>query len=150
MFHLSRKIYSPLLVIFFLFVGTNACKDDYTSVIPYVYVTMNINPTNFIELKIPGGSYYFANNGYGGILIVNNWGDDTTPFLAFDAACTHEISSLVRVTALENGSGVATCPKCGSQFMIYGGNGSPIKGPAAQPLRQYRCITTNGRIIVSN
>jgi len=150
MFHLFRKIYSPILIIFFLLAGTNACKDDYTSVIPYVYVNMPFPIANFIELNIPGGSVYFPNSGYGGIIVVNNWGDDTTPFLAFDAACTHEVSSLIRVVVLENGSGIATCPKCGSQFMIYGGNGSSIKGPAAQPLRQYRCVTSNGRIIVSN
>ncbi len=150
MFHHSRKIYSPLLVIFFVLASTNACKDDYNSVIPYVHVSMNINPTNYIELNIPGGSYYFADYGFGGVIIVNNWGDDTTPYLAFDAACTHEVSSLVRVADLENGGGTATCPECGSQFMIFGGNGSPLKGPAKEPLKQYHAISSNGRIIVSN
>lgn len=150
MFHLSRKIYSSILVVFFILAGSNACKDDYNSVIPYVYVNMNINPTNFIEFNIPGGSYYFSNKGYGGIIVINNWGDDNNPFQAFDAACPYEISSLVRVAVLENGSGVATCPKCGSQFMIFGGNGSPIKGPASEPLRQYKTTYTGGRIIVSN
>jgi len=148
MFHLSRKIYSSLLVIFFLLAGTNACKDDYTSVVPYVYVNMNINPTNFIELNIPGGSYYFADKGYGGVIVFRDLTDSSNPFLAFDATCTHEVSTTTRVVA--NDSGIATCPTCKSQFILFGGNGNPIKGPAIEPLRQYRTTYTGGRIIVSN
>jgi Rieske Fe-S protein len=148
MFHLSRKIYSSFLVIFFLLAGSNACKDDYTSVIPYVYVSMNINPTNFIELNIPGGSYYFANNGYGGIILFRDLTDSSNPYLAFDAACTHEVSTTARVTA--DASGIATCPVCKSQFILFSGNGGPIKGPAVEPLRQYRTSFIGGRIIISN
>jgi len=148
MFHLSRKIYSPILVLFFLLAGTNACKDDYNSVIPYVYVNMNFPITNIIELNIPGGSYYFPNQGYGGIIIFHDLIDSANPFLAFDAACTHEISSTTRVVA--NDSGIATCPVCKSQFILFGGNGNPIKGPAIEPLRQYKTTYTGGRIIISN
>jgi len=148
MFHLSRKIYSPILIIFFLLAGTNACKDEYNSVIPYVYVNMNFPITNIIELNIPGGSYYFPNQGYGGIIIFHDLIDSANPFLAFDAACTHEISTKTRVTA--DDSGIATCPVCKSQFILFGGNGSPIKGPASEPLRQYKTTYAGGRIIVSN
>lgn len=148
MFHLSRKIYSSLLVIFFLLAGTNACKDDYTSVIPYVYVNMNINPTNFIELNIPGGSYYFADKGYGGIILFRDLTDSSNPFLAYDATCTHEVSTTTRVVA--DASGIATCPVCKSQFILFSGNGSPIKGPAIEPLRQYHTSYVGGRIIISN
>lgn len=148
MFHLSRKIYSPLLVIIFLLAGTNACKDDYTSVIPYAYVNMNINPTNFIELNIPGGSYYFADKGYGGIILFRDLTDSSNPYLAYDATCTHEVSTTTRVVA--DASGIATCPICKSQFILFSGNGSPIKGPAVEPLRQYRTSFVGGRIIISN
>jgi Rieske Fe-S protein len=148
MFHLSRKLYSPLLVIFFLLAGTNACKDDYTSVIPYVYVDMNINPTNFIELNIPGGSYYFADEGYGGIILFRDLTDNSNPYLAFDAACTHEVSTTTRVVA--DASGIATCPTCKSQFILFSGNGSPIKGPAVEPLKQYHTSFIGGRIIITN
>ena len=148
MFHHSRKICTTLLFTFFLLIGTNGCKDDYNSVVPYVYVNMNINPTNFIEFNIPGGSYYFPNNGYGGIIIFRDLTESANPFLAFDATCTHEISTTTRVVA--NESGIATCPVCKSQFILFGGNGSPIKGPAIEPLRQYKTNYTGGRIIVSN
>jgi len=148
MFHLSRKLYLPLLIIFLILAGTNACKDEYNSVIPYAPVNMNINPTNFIELNIPGGSYYFANAGYGGIILFRDLTDNSNPFLAFDAACTHEISTTTRVVADQ--SGLATCPVCKSQFILFGGNGNPIKGPAIEALRQYKTTYTGGRIIISN
>lgn len=144
----SAKIYKTLLICFMIFAGSNSCKDDYTSVIPSVPVNFDINPTNFIEFNIPGGSYYFPNAGYGGIIIFRDLVDSSNPFLAFDAACTYEVSSIIRVTA--DGSGIATCPECKSQFILFGGNGSPIKGPAAEPLRQYRTSYSGARINVRN
>ena len=148
--HFSVKAYKTVLLGCLFFFGIFGCKDDYTSIIPYVPVNMSINPTNIIELNIPAGSYYFKDAGYGGIIILNNWGDSTTPFLAFDAACTFEVSSLIRVKVIENGTGIATCPECGSQFLIFGGNGTPIKGPAVEPLKQYRTSYSTGRITVRN
>lgn len=148
MFKPIRKIYAPILIILFILMGTNACKDEYNSVIPYVAVRMDINPTNFIELNIPGGSYYFPNYGYGGVILFRDLTDSSNPFLAYDATCTHEISSTTRVVA--NESGIATCPTCKSQFILFSGNGNPIKGPAIEPLRQYRTNYVGGRIIVTN
>lgn len=148
--HFSLNWYKSVLLGSVLLFGIYSCKDDYTSIVPYVPVNMSINPTNFIELNIPAGSVYFRDAGFGGIIILNNWGDDIAPYLAFDAACTHEVSSLIRVKVIENGTGIATCPECGSQFLIFGGNGTPIKGPAVEPLKQYRTTYSTGRITVRN
>ena len=144
------KIAHPILALFFLLVGNNACKDTNNSLVPYVEVNMNINPANYIELNIPGGVAYFKNEGYGGVLLVNNWGDDLNPYLAFDACCTKELSADTRVGVTENGSGYVVCPECGSTFMVFGSAGLPIKGPATRPLKQYHAISSNGRIIISN
>jgi len=147
--HLS-KIATPFLILFFLLLGSNACKDTNNSLVPYKDVNMNINPTNYIELNIPGGVAYFKDEGYGGVLIVNNWGDDLNPYLAFDACCTKELSADTRVEVVENGSGYVVCPVCGSKFMVFGSAGLPVKGPATHPLKQYRALGANGRIIVTN
>jgi Rieske Fe-S protein len=145
---LFRDFLKVLLICFFLTIGMNGCKDDYSSVIPYARVDLSINPTNYIELNIPGGSYYFANHGYGGVIVFCDLTDAINPYLAFDASCTHEISTTCRVVA--DGSGLAKCPCCGSQFILFGGNGSPTKGPAIEPLRQYRTNFSGGRIIIRN
>lgn len=145
---LSGKVFKTVLLLAFLLIGSNGCKKDYVSVIPYVFVNMDLNPVTYIELNIPGGSYYFPGVGYGGIIIFHDLTDSSNPFLAFDASCTHEVSQSVRVKV--DGSGVATCPVCGSQFILFGGNGNPIKGPAAEPLKQYRTAYIGGRITVRN
>lgn len=138
----------PRLAFFIALISLfSSCKDDYTSVVPYVHVEMNINPTNFIELNIPGGSYYFPGQGYGGIIIFRDLSDGVN-FLAYDATCTHEVSSACRAVA--DGSGLAKCTCCGSQFILFGGNGSPVKGPAIEPLKQYRTSYSGGRITVRN
>jgi Rieske Fe-S protein len=143
------KIYCSILIAVIILATTNSCKDDYNSVVPYAYVDMSVNPTNYIEFNIPGGSVYFPNAGFGGIIVFHDLVDSSNPFLAFDAACTYELSSTARVTAKDD-SGVATCPVCGSQFILFGGNGSPIKGPAAEPLKQYRTSFSGGRIMIRN
>ncbi|MDP3914245.1 MAG: Rieske 2Fe-2S domain-containing protein [Bacteroidota bacterium] len=148
MAQLSGKVLKTVLICSFFLTGISGCKDDYTSVVPYVTVNMNFSPTNYIEFNTPGGSVYFGNAGFGGIIVVNNWGDEAAPFLSFDAACTHEVSSTCKVTT--DGSGIAECPCCGSQYMLFGGNGSVMKGPAIEPLKQYRTSYTGGRIIVRN
>ena len=148
MVQFSRNVLKAIFICLFISFGTNGCKDDYVSVIPYVYVNFSINPTNFIEFNIPGGSYYFANKGYGGIIIFRDLADSSNPFLAFDATCTHEVSSTCRVVA--DGSGLAQCPCCDSQYILFGGNGSPTKGPAIEPLKQYHTDSSTGRISVTN
>ncbi len=142
------KIFKSILLCFFLLAGSNSCKDDNSSVIPYVYVNMNINPNNLIELNVPYGSYYFAEKGFGGIILFRDLTDNSNPYFAFDAACTNEVLSTVRVEA--DASGIATCPECGSRFLLVGGYGTPVKGPAVQPLRQYHTYYTGGRIIITN
>ena len=148
MVQFSRSAIKAIFVIFFLSLGTNGCKKDYTSTIPYIYVDFSFNPTSYIELTIPGGSIYFPNAGYGGIIVFRDLIDSSNPFLAFDATCTYEVSSIIRVTA--DGSGLATCPECKSQFILFGGNGSSTKGPAAEPLKQYHTYYSGGRIQIRN
>lgn len=148
MVQLSRHISKAILICFFISIGINGCKKDYTSVIPFVYVDFPFNPASYIELNIPGGSVFFPQYGFGGLIVFKDFEGSSTPLLAFDAACTHEISSTTRVAV--DGSGVAICPKCKSQFILFGGGGSPVTGPASEPLKQYQAFYSNGRIFVKN
>lgn len=146
----SGKVLKTVLIFTFLIFGMNGCKDDYSSAIPYVYVYKKINLENQIDLNIPFGSIYLNYLGYGGIIILNNFGDYTYPYKAFDAACTYEVSSLIRVEVNENGGIIATCPKCKSQFNLADGIASPINGPAVEPLKQYHANLLNGQLLISN
>jgi Rieske Fe-S protein len=144
----SRNFMRVIFMVFFLSFGINGCKDDYTSVVPYIYVNFDINPTIHIELNIPGGSLYVPGWGFGGILIVRDALEGSSQYLAYDAACTHEVSSTCRVKA--DGSGTATCPCCGSQYILIGGGSSIVKGPATEPLKQYHAYFSGSRIQIKN
>lgn len=143
------KSLKTVLLGLLILVATNGCKDDYSSVVPYVHVDLTINPTNIIELNIPGGSFYFGNKGYGGIIIFRDATDSSNPFLAYDATCTHEVSSTCKVVATDT-SGLVKCSCCGSQYILFSGNGSVTKGPATEPLRQYQTFFNGSLISVRN
>lgn len=144
MVQFSGKVYKTVLICIFILTAITGCKDDYTSSIPYVYVKSEINLANKTELNTVGG-YFKINGGYGGIIIFHDM-DDT--YLAYDATCTFEI--LPSCSVETDGSGIATCPCCGSQFLLFGGNASLTKGPAIEPLKQYTISNVGGRLIVSN
>ena len=148
MVQLSRNVSKAILICFFVSIGINGCKKDYTSVIPYVHVYFSFNPASYIELNIPGGAVSFSGIGFGGLIVFKDFEGSSTPLLAFDAACTYEVNPTIRVTV--DGSGVAVCPKCKSQFILIGGGGSPVKGPAVEPLKQYQAQYANGSILVKN
>ncbi len=147
MVRFSRYIVRTILIFLFVSIGINGCKKDYNSKIPYAYVDFSINPTSYIELNVPGGSIYIPGVGFGGIIIFRDLVDNINPFLAFDAACTFEVSSVVRVKA--DGSGLATCPSCKSQYILFGG-ASVAKAPAVEPLKQYHTFYSGGMITIKN
>ena len=146
---LINKGLKTVLVCLFILTAINGCKDVNNSSIPYIYVDININPSNIIELNIPGGSFYYANPGFGGIILFRDLSTESNPYLAFDAACPYEKSSTCRVKATY-ASGVVKCPCCKTEFILFGGNGSPTKGPATEPLKQYRTYYTGGLINIRN
>ena len=149
MFQFMHKGIITILICIFILAATYGCKDDYNSVVPYIDVYYNIPTTNIIELNIPGGSFYFRNLGYGGIIVFRDLTDNSNPFLAYDATCTYEISSTCRVVAADD-SGLVKCPCCGSEYILFGGNGSPTKGPAIEPLKQYQTLYSGGLINLRN
>jgi Rieske Fe-S protein len=146
---LLRKGSFIVVTILFFLAGIQGCKDDYESTVPYVPVDFNLNPTNLIELNIAGGSVYLKNLGHGGIIVFRDLTDDPNPFLAYDATCTYDLSPSCKVV-VEEGSGLATCPCCGSQFVLFSASGSVTKGPATEPLKQYHTSFSGGLINIRN
>ncbi|HET6559598.1 MAG TPA: hypothetical protein VFG54_19900 [Prolixibacteraceae bacterium] len=147
---LLRKGLIIMFTGFFILTGISSCKDDYESTVPYVPVNFTLNPTNIIELNIPGGAYYLSREGNAGIIVFRDLIDNSNPFLAYDAMCTYELSPSARVTPIDESSGLAKCSECGSEYILFGGNGSPTKGPAIEPLKQYRTSYTGSLINIRN
>lgn len=147
--HIKKSIIIILSVIFTL-TAISGCKDDYESTVPYVPVEFTLRSNNIIELNVPGGSFYLPGQGNAGILVFRDLTDSNNPFLAFDAMCTYELSPSARVLPIDETSGLARCSECKSEFILFGGNGSPTKGPAIEPLKQYRTSYSGGIIHIRN
>lgn len=120
----------------FILLNFNSCDKEQTTLIPYVPVNFNIDLNILNELTVPGNSAFFPEFGFGGVIV---YCELPGSYYAFDAACTHEISSTCK---LGNEGILGTCECCGSQFILLGG-GFPSDGPAKSPLKNYNVSFLN-------
>ncbi|MGE0018773.1 MAG: hypothetical protein AB7S72_03840 [Draconibacterium sp.] len=118
--------------LFFLFMLLSApsCDQLQDSEVPSVPFSFNINLVIDNELSIPGNSKYYPFGGYGGVIVYCETSDT---YYAFDATCTHELSTTCKVV---NTGVLGECKCCKSKFILQGG-GYPAEGLAEAPLRQY-------------
>jgi nitrite reductase/ring-hydroxylating ferredoxin subunit len=142
------------LYIITAFVLACSCEKDKSAsqnndFFPPVNFDININLLfpDAAPLQNMGGFIYRDGQavGYKGIIIYNNFDE----FLAFDRACPYKVdSNCSRIFMADNnakfqcGSGNNKC--CGSDFFLS--TGTPSKGPADRPLRQY-FVTKNGNFL---
>lgn len=145
-----RKGSIIMFIGFFILTFLSGCEDDYESVVPYVPVNHSFSPTIIIELNVPGGSFYLPWLGNAGIIVFRDLVDSSNPFLAFDAMCTYELTPSARVAPIDETSGLVRCSECKSEYILFGGSGSPTKGPAIEPLKQYRTSYNGGLINIRN
>lgn len=143
--------YLYIITVFFLF---GSCEKDKSAsqnndFFPPVNFDININLLfpDAAPLQNMGGFIYRDGQavGYKGIIIYNNFDE----FLAFDRACPYKVDSACsRIFMADNnskfqcGSGNNKC--CASEFFLS--TGTPSKGPADRPLRQY-FVTRNGNYL---
>lgn len=120
------------LIILVSFLLLAACEKEQYHPVPMVPVDFTIN----LEFQYMGlnsiGGYDNVYGGFGGIVIYRMSIDE---FTAFDRACPYDPRDS-RARLVTDNAPIATCPVCGSQFLLL--DGSPIKGPTKYPLRQYR------------
>ena len=137
------KSYFRLIVLAaFVFLLPVSCNDEYEGRIPYVPVNINVVVSSHIDLNVPGNYIYFPTDGFAGVILFC-FDNINHIYYAYDAACTHDISSdcsLLQKGAIEGV--IATCPCCGSKFNLF--NGGIMNGPAIEPLKQYRVQVLDG------
>ncbi len=134
-----RKKFNVLVFIIIALSGVivlvSSCgKDNKDGVIPYVYVNFSIYPnsTEYIDLNTVNNSVYLT-GGNKGIIVFRKSADE---FMAYDRTCPYDPDvkeAIIEVT--QQGSLIAIDSCCGSKFLLT--DGSPIKGPATLPLKQY-------------
>ena len=86
------------------------------------------------DLHQPANYSYTANTytGFGGVLLISGFfgGDYNVP-LAYDLSCPVEAKKEIRVT-IDKSNYQAVCPKCGSRFDVFEGQGRPVSGKALE------------------
>lgn len=79
------------------------------------------------------GQWVYVTGGYKGIIVYRPQSDE---FMAYERACPHDPLTEGARVEVETSGLIAVDSVCGSQFILT--DGSPIKGPASIPLKQYR------------
>ncbi|QGY43869.1 hypothetical protein GM418_09430 [Maribellus comscasis] len=128
---LFRKRAKYLVVVVVMVLFSISCDKEDDGIIPNVLVPFTINLNIYNDLTVPGNSVFFANVGFGGVIV---YCELPGTYYAFDATCSYEVSSTCR---LRNEGVLGTCECCDSQFILIGG-GYPSDGPASRPLRSYQ------------
>ncbi len=111
-----------------------SCKNG-ANKIPYVYVdfTIDLNKPEYVDLSVPGG-YLYLTGGFRGIVVYRV---DFDEFKAYERACPYD-PDCGRVNVIPD-SLIAVDSCCGSEFSLKY-DGVVLKGPAREPLMQYKAI----------
>ncbi len=124
---------TAILLLVFLLIQCKGYRDNLPSV--YVNITLDLNKPEYFDLNT-FGNYIYITGGLAGIIVYR---DLDGSFKAYDRACPYDFNAnSARVSVTDISLGVASDTlHCGSEFSITN-EGVPIKGPASQPLRQYK------------
>jgi hypothetical protein len=142
-----------------------SCEKQYYTSIPNYPVNLELNLST-LDLPLNTNLGYklftqprFASDrlGFGGILVINGFGENIVNIYAYDLACPVEAQSNIRVVPDNMSSSVsavptaitATCPKCGAVFNISNGTGAPQSGTKYY-LKSYRVAGSGTQYTVFN
>jgi nitrite reductase/ring-hydroxylating ferredoxin subunit len=140
-----KKLAMPqriLLSIFSFFILSCGTEESY---IPDTPVNFSIFAS---EVGGVGQAIYISEDyGLRGIIIYRS---DINSFVAYERTCSYDPSNSCEVVSLddENNPTFLIDDCCGSEFLIL--DGSPIKGPASRPLKQYYTSYDGTYVTVSN
>ena len=133
-----------------------SCEDEIYSPIPNSQVHVELD-LNFEDSELVAKSAYkiftqprkgVDRLGFGGILVINGFGQNIVDLYAYDLACPVEADRNVKVKPDDVGK--ATCPECNAVYDIAYGAGRPESG-TKYSLRSYRVSPSrDNRYVVSN
>ncbi len=141
------KVYFTKLIILILPAIFFSCNKN-VSKIPDVYVnfSIDINKTEYIDLRTIG-SHIYVKGGVEGIIIFRKSYDE---FTAYERACPYD-PNCGRVTVSEGGYEAIDTICCNSEYSLLI-SGAVTKGPSEYPLKFYTTSfnSTSGILRVSN
>ena len=139
---------------------STSCEKEERHPIPDVYVNFMINlktDPEFFILRAQGTSVVINSSTIGLLslgfddngVIIYNAGDGE--FYAFDRTCPYDIPESIAVET-DGLNGLATCPQCGSVYVLPSIGIPTIDSPSRWPLKKYNAFynPNTGKLIVSN
>ena len=137
-----KKPSFPQITSIILFLFLFSCGKELETSIPIVSTSFQVSLTIYNELKNPSGVHYFADKGYGGIIVINTG----FGYSAYDATCPYEVDTQYLV---EEEGGIGTCSGCGSTYNLLDG-GLLMSGPSTENLLLYRVTATENYLYITN
>ena len=142
-------MFRKILTISLLFCLCVSCDESITSTIPNAPVSLNLDLAgrdNSLNGSLSYKEYTTPRDatdrlGYGGLLVINGFGENLVNLFAYDLACPNEAQANIRVKPDATGL-TATCPKCGAVYQIANG-GAPESG-SKYWLRRYSVVAVLG------
>jgi Rieske Fe-S protein len=104
--------------------------------------TVNIALDSNIDLATLGVTSSMICKQEGGFMGVILYRNAAYEFYAFDRTCTYYPKDTSAVI-IESAGNTYKCPKCGSEFIVSGGDAIVLQGPAKYPLRRYQTHIEN-------
>jgi nitrite reductase/ring-hydroxylating ferredoxin subunit len=135
-----------LIIGIIVFLSSSCKKEEQQTEIPYVYVSIVLNPngTEYINLNSVNG-WETVRGGYNGILIFR---PAINEFVAFERACPYDPLTTGAQVLVEKSGTTCYCPICGSKFIMT--DGTPYDGPSHFPLKQYHTMYDGSMLYISN
>lgn len=150
--------YIPKLKLSIIFLLFFSCVKELNT-IPETFVFLEIYLTDPIyqSLQIEGNSIHINQDQYGdgignqnnGLIIYRHGGDE---FYAYDRTCPYDWEQGKNIVVNTDGGLIATCPECGSIFVLSTSGAPTDNGPAKKPLKEYRTSfnVNTQKLIVTN
>ena len=142
-----KKNVRVLLLTGSLLLSFISCKkEDQPTSIPYVYVSLMLNPngTEYSQLNVVNG-WETVTGGYNGILIFRRLQNE---FVAFERACPYDPRTTGAQIRVDKSGITCYCPICGSKFIMN--DGTPYAGPSHYPLKQYTTAYDGATLYITN
>jgi len=116
--------------------------------IPFAYVNFRIYPnsTMYWRLNSPNGWEKVAANDPSRGIIVYRLSENE--FMAYERTCPYDPLDPEAIIDGEDFSITVACPTCGSEYILL--DGTPFKGPAKRPLKQYHTSYDGNSLHVFN
>lgn len=124
-------------IVFIVTLSILGCKDKHEDIVPNVIFsgTLDLSSPDYLVSPFLARTDMLGQPlGIAGIVVYSLTSET---YYTYDRMCPHERSTGSLVILIKGESAMVKCPTCGSKFLLNGGFGDVVNGPATYPLKAY-------------